>query len=267
MVIISTMAIEVSIQAVSPEFGVQFSVTLTPSQAGGPASAAGAAGAAAGAGAVGAGAFAEDAWDVGAVRASPSSIEPASAKSFARENMFNDIGSLLSVEFFCGGDFLQRGGVGLAGADAHRVIEPEDEDLAVADLAGLRRRRDGVDDLVDLIGGAGDFQLDLRQEAHGVFGAAIDFGVALLAPVALHLGDGQSLNADLGQRVADLVELERLDDGHDDFHVHDPLSPDRAATNGRVRQSLKPPRNCPLAALPGGRQSSAVPTLRLTLTI
>src|ERR1700685_3771564 len=43
MVINNTMAIEVSIQAVSHEFGVQFSVTLTPAQAGGAAGAAAAA--------------------------------------------------------------------------------------------------------------------------------------------------------------------------------------------------------------------------------
>ena len=72
--------------------------------------------------------------------------------------------------------------------------------------------------LIEFEAGAGDLELDLRQEAHGIFGAAIDFGVALLSPVTLHLGDGQPLNADLGEGVADLVELERLDDGHDDFH-------------------------------------------------
>src|ERR1700758_2205052 len=93
---------------------------------------------------------------------------------------------------------LQRGRVGFAGADADGVIESGDEDLAVADLAGLGGARDGLDHLVDLIGWAGDLELDLRQEADGVFGAAIDFGMALLAPVALHLGDGQSLNAALG---------------------------------------------------------------------
>src|SRR5580704_19714947 len=98
MVIISTMAMEVSIQAVSPEFGVQFSVTLTPSQAGGPASAAGAAGAAAsGAGAVAAGGFvaagawAKDEWNVGSLSASPNRIAPARARRPARENLFNDI--------------------------------------------------------------------------------------------------------------------------------------------------------------------------------
>ncbi len=44
MVIISTMAIEVSIQAVSPEFGVHFSSTVAL-QAGGAAAAAASAGA------------------------------------------------------------------------------------------------------------------------------------------------------------------------------------------------------------------------------
>ena len=44
-------------------------------------------------------------------------------------------------------------GIGLAGADTNRMVEVDDEDLAVADLSGLCRGRDGVDGLVDLIGG------------------------------------------------------------------------------------------------------------------
>ena len=39
--------------------------------------------------------------------------------------------------------------VGFAGADAHRVIERGDENLAVADLSGLGGVGDRVDDLVD----------------------------------------------------------------------------------------------------------------------
>jgi hypothetical protein len=42
--------------------------------------------------------------------------------------------------------------------------------------------------------------------------------VAALAPVALDLGDGEAGNADLAERVAHVVELERLDDGDDEFH-------------------------------------------------
>src|SRR4029079_17996852 len=124
------------------------------------------------------------------------------------------------------------------------MIEAEHEDLAVADLAGLRGRGDGLDDLVDLIGSAGDFQLDLRQKAHGIFGAAVDFGVALLAPVAFHLGDGQSLNANLAERITDLVELERLDDGHDNFHWFN-LPVDYALRSSEQRQRTRAEQTAP----------------------
>src|SRR6185437_10261886 len=95
-----------------------------------------------------------------------------------------------------------------------------------ADLSGLGGPDDGADDLVDLIGRHRDLHLDLGEEAHRIFGATVDFGVALLTPVAFHLGNGQSLHAEGGQSVTDLVELERFDYGHDDFHGFDPrLSP------------------------------------------
>src|SRR5579859_7652612 len=97
MVIISTMAIEVSIQAVSPGLGVQFSVTLTPSQACGAAAGsatAGAppAGAGAGAGAwacakvpAGAGcACACDEWNVGRHSVSANVSAPANASTADR---------------------------------------------------------------------------------------------------------------------------------------------------------------------------------------
>ena len=65
------------------------------------------------------------------------------------------------------------------------MVEVDDEDLAIADLSGLGGGGDGVDGLVDLIGGDGDLDLDLGQEADGVFGAAIDFRVALLPAISL----------------------------------------------------------------------------------
>src|ERR1051326_1327226 len=127
---------------------------------------------------------------------------------------------------------LQCGRVGFAGADADGVVDVVDEDFAVADLTGLGGGRNGIDDLVGLIGWNSDFDLDLRQEVHGIFGAAIVFSVALLTPGSLDLGDGQPVPPRRSQSVADLVELERLDDGHDDFHGFDPrLGPD---TNDRA---------------------------------
>jgi hypothetical protein len=56
-----------------------------------------------------------------------------------------------------------------------------DEDLAVADLAGVGGGADRLHHLVDQTVVDGDFQLDLRQEIDHVFGAAIQFGMALLA--------------------------------------------------------------------------------------
>src|SRR5580704_10663403 len=105
------------------------------------------------------------------------------------------------------------------------MVQIEHENLAVADLSSLCRRCDRLDDLVHLGGWASDLDFDFWQEAHGVFGAAIDFGMALLATVAFHLGDSQPLHADFGESVADLIEFEWLDDRHHDFHWTCPPPP------------------------------------------
>src|ERR1700746_535818 len=109
-------------------------------------------------------------------------------------------------------------GIGLAGADANRMVEVDDEDLAVADLSGLGSRRDRIDRLVDLVRGDSDLDLDLGQEAHRVFSAAVDFRVALLPAISLDFRHRQTVNANGGQGVTDFFELEWLDDRHNNFH-------------------------------------------------
>src|SRR4029077_20693215 len=108
--------------------------------------------------------------------------------------------------------FLQRVAVGLASADAQRMIDRRDEDLAVADLPGARLRRDDLHRLVGDLGGHRDLDPQFGQEVHDIFGAAIDFGMALLTTIALDLGHGHAVDADLCQRLADLVQLEGFDD-------------------------------------------------------
>jgi len=49
---------------------------------------------------------------------------------------------------------LKRCRVDFAGANAHRVIERRDENLAITNLAGLRGRRDRLDGLVCQLGSA-----------------------------------------------------------------------------------------------------------------
>src|SRR4051794_5890303 len=102
------------------------------------------------------------------------------------------------------------------------MVEVDDEDLAVADLSGFRSRGDGVGGLVDLVRGDSDFDLDLGQEAHRIFSAAIDFRMSLLPTVAFDFRHRETVNADGGQGVTDFFEFEWLDDRHNNFHVSYP---------------------------------------------
>src|SRR5919206_259515 len=127
MVIIRTRAMDVSIQAVSPEFGEQFSSTgglAVPSQAGGAAVAAAPA---SGVG-LAAGACAKEAFTNAKLSKTAISNPHAIAISRAPTVCSNFIGLLLSIEE----GWSKRGAVGLAGADPHRLIEAEHEDLPVA---------------------------------------------------------------------------------------------------------------------------------------
>src|SRR5262249_48717649 len=81
-------------------------------------------------------------------------------------------------------------GAALAGADADAIVERQDKDLAVADLAGLRRARgvhDGFDGGLDEGVVDADLQLQLGEQADLELGAAIDFGVAALPAAAAHV--------------------------------------------------------------------------------
>src|SRR5579883_365568 len=113
---------------------------------------------------------------------------------------------------------LERVGAAFTGADADRLLDRRDEDLAVADLAGVRRLLDRLDRALDLAVLDHDLDLHLGQEAHQVLGAAIDLGLALLAAEALHLAHRQAADADARQRIAHLVKLERLDNGGHQLH-------------------------------------------------
>jgi hypothetical protein len=89
------------------------------------------------------------------------------------------------------------------------------EDLAVADLAGLGRLGDGLDGLIQLRRYLidGDLDLDLGQKVDDVFGAAVELRVALLTAEALDLVTVMPGHADVREGLAHVVELERLDDG------------------------------------------------------
>src|SRR6266852_3884487 len=136
---------------------------------------------------------------------------------------------------------LERVAVGFAGPDPQRVIDRRHEYLAVADLTGARARGDDVHRLVGKIRRDRDFDSQLRQKIHDIFGAAIDFGVALLAAVTFDLGYGHAADPDRGKRLAHLVELEWFDNGNNELHGQAFISRIlKEIPKGRSRLDLRP---------------------------
>src|SRR5699024_10514488 len=92
------------------------------------------------------------------------------------------------------------------GAHAHDGADVGGPDLAVADAAGAGGGEDEVDDggLVVLLGQHLD--LDLGDGVDRVLGAAVDLGVAALAPVAGDLGDGQARDPVLPEGSGDVLQ-------------------------------------------------------------
>src|SRR5258707_10504911 len=167
MVIISTSAVEVSIQAVSPLsiFGLSSAASASAGRT--------------------------------------SAMVPARPPNAELSFRFIVLPSRLKLLAWSAG--LKRVDAGLASADADRLLDGRDEDLAVADLAGARRPADRLDRTLDHGIVDHDLDLDLGQEAHRVLRTAIDFGLTLLPAEALHFAHRQALDAERRQRVPHLV--------------------------------------------------------------
>src|SRR5579871_5375999 len=145
--------------------------------------------------------------------------------------------------------WLERVAVGFASPDPQRVIDRRYENLAVANLPGARACGNHIDCLVGDIGCDRDLDPQLGQEVHDILSTAIDLGMALLPAVTLDFGDRHSVYADRGQRLADLVQFERFDNGDNKLHVQAFFS-----RNFEGRSTLKEMRQSPGAPFTPGPQ-------------
>src|SRR5262249_919391 len=78
---------------------------------------------------------------------------------------------------------------GVAGLDANGFLYLGDENLSIANAAGLRGAPYGIDRLFDHVVAEHDLNLHLRQKIDDVFSAAIEFRVSFLAPEPLGFRD------------------------------------------------------------------------------
>src|SRR4051812_47431534 len=110
----------------------------------------------------------------------------------------------------------------LAGTDADRVLDREDEDLPVPDRArtGVLQDRLGDHRLIHVVHHA--LQLQLRPEMDRDRRAAVVLGDPLLTSRPLHLGDRDAREPSLEQLLADRLERLVADIGHDHLHAVTP---------------------------------------------
>ncbi len=114
--------------------------------------------------------------------------------------------------------------VRLARANPHDRVDRDDPDLAVTDLAGLRRPGDRADHALDVGVVDDDLEADLGDQRDVVLSTAVDLGVSLLLAVAARLGHRHAGDACGGEGLADLFPLVRLDDRCNQLHVQTPAS-------------------------------------------
>src|SRR5471030_2744204 len=106
-------------------------------------------------------------------------------------------------------------GIGFAGTDANSLFQIDYKNLAVTNLAGVGRFSDRLDNSIEILIVNGNVDLHLWEEVDYVFRTAIQLGVALLTTKAFDFSDGDALHADFRQRLAHVIQFERLDDGSD----------------------------------------------------
>src|SRR5215470_9043576 len=114
---------------------------------------------------------------------------------------------------------LNRIETGFTGSDTNGFLYLGDENLSIANAAGLCSAPYGIDRLVDHVVAEHDLDLHLRQKIDDVFGAAIEFRVTLLAPEPFGFRDRDALKSNLLQSLLYFIELEGLDDCLDFFHA------------------------------------------------
>src|ERR1700691_3614624 len=95
-----------------------------------------------------------------------------------------DIAHLRGIRHRSGSRCLEGGFTAFVVADADGFVDAADEDFPVADAAGAGGADDGLNGLLLHVFDDDQLDFDFGQEVDGVFTAAVELGVALLAAMA-----------------------------------------------------------------------------------
>jgi hypothetical protein len=130
----------------------------------------------------------------------------------------------------------------LFSSDPNGIINGRHKDFAIADFSGLGRFDDRNRGRIHAVIGEDDLEFDFGQEVHGVFTAAVDFGVAFLTTKAFDFGYRHAFNADFTERIFHFLQLEWFNYRFDFLHSMlglvgptTPLPPARVAGSESLR--------------------------------
>src|SRR5690606_11417806 len=106
--------------------------------------------------------------------------------------------------------------------NAYAILQRQDKDLAVSDLALLPRAApldDGIDRRLDEVLIHGDLQLHLAQQVDRKLPTSVRLRLTSLPAKPLTIDHRQPEHLDFRQRLLDRFQPAWLDDGDDEFHA------------------------------------------------
>src|SRR5438876_11857393 len=113
---------------------------------------------------------------------------------------------------------LQRILTAFAGSHAHGILERKHKNLAVSDLARVRRFPDSLDDLLTLIIKNGYLDLDFGKEVDAVLRSAIALHLSLLATRTAHICDRHANDTYIRECLLHILQPVRPYNCKDQFH-------------------------------------------------
>src|SRR5579875_32196 len=143
----------------------------------------------------------------------------------------------------------------LSCSDSLRIFDIKNENLTVANLTRLRGFRNRFYHSFGKGFRYHHLDFDLRQKTDFVLCTTVDLGLPLLPPETFDFRNRKPLYAKLRERLAHIIEFERLDNGHNQLHASVPLGyrapllPARAWMYPRTM-----PTFLPMGALSSARQ-------------
>src|SRR6266699_896154 len=113
---------------------------------------------------------------------------------------------------------LQRILTAFPGSHAHGILERKHKNLAVSDLARVRRFPDSLDDLLTLIIKNGYLDLDFGKEVDAVLRSAIALHLSLLATRTAHICDRHANDTYIRECLLHILQPVRPYNCKDQFH-------------------------------------------------